>query len=119
MSSYRHLIVCAILFFVVFYGSANFAKAESMPTNCDYEHVAMLFGAKGFLAIDPSSGEVTITTKCSANGLYHNSTYDLDWQPIWTCTCWGNYFDRTFGEGNINMRDVAQAIRNYQKSQST
>jgi hypothetical protein len=92
------------------------ARAESMPTNCDYEHVAMLFNAKGYVITEVVDSWImrveirhVVCTKNSTYGLSYAPEYNLvhDYQegPWWTQV--------------INMRDVAQAIQNYQKSQST
>ena len=121
MSSYRHLIVCAILFFVLFYGFANFAKAEPIPTDCDYEHVAMLFGARAYdywtQPVDPwmdgPPRHVITPIKNSTFGLPYESEYNL----VHKSSSLFSWLDRELEV--IDMRDIARAIRNYQKSQST
>lgn len=120
MSPYRHLIVCAILFFVLFYGFANLVKAEPISADCDYEHVAMLFGAKACWTIIPRAHypsndiELAIFQCYSALVSVKNSTSGLPFD--YHCNLVRN---GPLGIEVIDMRDIAQAIQHYQKSQST
>ena len=121
MSPYRPLIVSIIVFSVLFYGFTNFVKAGPMSADCDYMHVAMLFGARGYM-IDYSAslwsdrrGIFVVTTRHSFCGLDYDPTYDLNNQN----PCWWQWIPMTTSVSAIDMRDVAQAIRNYQKLQST
>ena len=127
MSPYRHLIVCAIVFFVLFYGFANLVKAEPISTDCDYEHVAMLFGAKAYdywrQPVDPYG---TIPPNFNWTHILSpltNSTYGLPYDSQYNLIVDNATrmfpFPMRSDIQVINMRDVAQAIQNYQKSKST
>jgi hypothetical protein len=103
------LVIAAILIVSTVSAMKITARAdEPLPANCDYQHVAMLFGAREqkyvmYHPYDLLAPEYGILYKYSVYGLPYDPVYNLVENPS----------HPALKSEVIDMRDVAQAIINY------